>query len=222
MQAPRRPRELGEVRHRVRPRSHQVHLAAQDVDELGQLVEPIPSQPPSQARDAIAIVALPLGAGSLDGVHGAELDEREGPPAAADALLKEEDGTSGIELDGERDDGEQRQADEQPERPQPQAELPREGQAHARGLEVVGEHDAPGRERFEGELAGQALVGLDGAFDKDPARSGFEQEADRQLRPSAEPDDDSAGPISSTTLRASGLVPRISRRLPPCCRLRTP
>jgi len=65
---------------------------------------------------SLKLVALPLGAGSLDGVHSAELDEREGPPAAADALLKEENGTAGIELDGDRDDGEQRQADEQPER----------------------------------------------------------------------------------------------------------
>src|SRR5437870_1897430 len=51
VQAPRRPREGREVRHRMRPRAHEVHLAAQDVDELGQLVEPIPPQPAAQARD---------------------------------------------------------------------------------------------------------------------------------------------------------------------------
>ena len=190
MQAARRPVEHREVGHRVRPRPDQVHLAAQHVDELRQLVEAVAPQAAPQARDPLGVVGFPLGVVALDGMHGAELDELEGPPAAAHTLLDEEHGAARVELDGDRDQGEQRQAAHQGQRAQEQAEVPGERELQAGRLEVAGVHDAASRERLEGELAGQPLVRLDRALDVNSSRARLEQQTERQPQPAAQPDDD--------------------------------
>src|SRR5437773_1842111 len=69
-----------EIRDRMGPRPHEVHVAAEDVDELGQFVQPKSPEPFPDARDPIAVVLLPLGLGAARGVHGPELDQPEGQP----------------------------------------------------------------------------------------------------------------------------------------------
>src|SRR2546422_1258027 len=61
--------------------------------------------------------------------------------------------------------------------------------------EVAGEDDAARREGFEGELPGQALVGLGDVLDHDPARQRLDEPAEGQAPPSlVERDDDAIGP----------------------------
>src|SRR5262249_58518160 len=69
--------EQGQVRDGVRPRPDQVHVAAQDVDELRQLVEPEPPQPVADARDPILILLDPFRRRPDGAAPGAELDEPE-------------------------------------------------------------------------------------------------------------------------------------------------
>ena len=46
----------------MRPRTDQIHLALEDVDQLGQLVEPEAPQPFADSRDPVRVVLHPLGA----------------------------------------------------------------------------------------------------------------------------------------------------------------
>src|SRR5437763_517397 len=92
----------------------QAHLAYEDVQELWQLVERAPPQPPPHAGHArvfgdleeslLRLVAVPervlqrLGVGH----HGAELEHVEAPAVAPDAQLAEEHGPAAVELDRDR------------------------------------------------------------------------------------------------------------------------
>jgi hypothetical protein len=80
---------LGDLHGDGRPRADDGHLAAQDVDEVGQLVDRRPPQQRPDARDAaVAVVDGQAGAhllGARD--HRAELQDVERPAALADAAL---------------------------------------------------------------------------------------------------------------------------------------
>src|SRR5438876_1195091 len=89
------------------PRTHEVHVAPEDVDELGKLVQPKLPQPHPDARDPIAVVLLPLGLRPADRAHGAELDQLEGLPVQPHALLDEEHGTTRVELDQQHDEADE-------------------------------------------------------------------------------------------------------------------
>src|SRR5262249_58839997 len=86
-----------------------------DVPEVGQLVEPDPSQPFSRARDAVGVVARPLGYCLLRRAHRAELEEIERLPVSSDPLLDEEYRSARIELDQQRDEKEKRREKNQAE-----------------------------------------------------------------------------------------------------------
>ena len=193
MQAARGARELRQVRDGVRPRPHQVHLTLQDVEQLRQLVQAVAAQPFPQRRDPLGIVAFPFGMRAVDGMHRPELDETEGPSAASDALLDEEHGAPGVEPDGHRDDREHRQAHQQSQRGQRQAEHPCQDELPSPRLEVVGVHDAAGRQRLERELAGEPFERLDGALDVDSSGASFEQQDERQAHAGGQADDDPVG-----------------------------
>ena len=62
-------------------------------------------------------------------------------------------------------------------------------------MEVGREDDAAGRERLEGELPGQALVGVGSVLDQDSARPRLKERIERQASASLdERDDDPIGP----------------------------
>src|SRR5258708_24756165 len=98
----------GDVRRRVRPRPDEIHVPAQDVDKLWQLVEPEAAQPLPEPRDPLRVVPGPLRAVGGRRPHRPELHEPEGAAAGALAALDEEDRAGRVELDGERNDGEGR------------------------------------------------------------------------------------------------------------------
>ena len=116
----RAPVDAQHVAHRQRPRADEAHVAAQDVQELRQLVEAELARitPPTRVtRGSLRIlktgprrlVELLERRLALLGVghHRAELEEAEAPAAESDALLHEEHRAARVELD---DEGEQ-QAD---------------------------------------------------------------------------------------------------------------
>src|SRR5438445_8858369 len=59
-------------------------------------------------------------------------------------------------------------------------------------MEIGREDDAAGRERLQGKLPGQALVGLGGVLDKDSARPRLEERVERQASPTLGQRDDDA------------------------------
>src|SRR3989442_13374778 len=62
-------------------------------------------------------------------------------------------------------------------------------------MEIGREDDAAGRERLQGKLPGQALVGLGGVLDQDSARPRLEERVERQASPTLrQRDDDAIGP----------------------------
>ena len=100
-------------------------------------------------------------------MHCPELDQPECSTPPTDALLHEEHGAARVELDGHRDGREHRQEHQQSQRGQRQAEHPCQDELPSPRLEVVGVHDAAGRQRLERELAGEPFESLDGALDVD-------------------------------------------------------
>ena len=80
-----------EVAQRERARPDDAHVAAEDVEELGQLIERGGSQEMAQLGDALLVgqvhTVLVAGIG-----HGAELHEAKRLVALAHALLAEQDG----------------------------------------------------------------------------------------------------------------------------------
>ena len=93
-----------------RPRADDRHLAAQDVDQVRQLVEREAAQQAADAGDArIALEHVDAGAHRRRaGDHRAQLPELEGRAAATDAALAVEDRSAALQLDRERRQCEQR------------------------------------------------------------------------------------------------------------------
>src|SRR4029079_16079640 len=87
---------------RKRPRTHEAHVAEQDVEELRQLVEAGAAQEPAESRDPRVVVDLETGAVHLGqgeelvalllraDTHGAELQHAEGSPVEPAPLLGEQ------------------------------------------------------------------------------------------------------------------------------------
>ena len=123
MLGPVAPHEL----YLLRSRADDAHLTLQYVHELRQLVEAESSQHPPHVGDARIAFELEdrlrelvepdqllqhlIGAVA----HGAELVDLERDPAEAGTRLDEQQRPTAVELDRERDDREQRRADDQRE-----------------------------------------------------------------------------------------------------------
>ena len=100
-----------------RPRADQAHLAAQHVDELGQLVDAQGAQPAAERCDAgivpdledrpVGFVAAPRARPAAPGIglHGPELVAAKAPLAQPDAPGRIEHGAGRGELDRQSDDG---------------------------------------------------------------------------------------------------------------------
>lgn len=111
---------LGDLGGQGGPGTHHREVALQDVDELGHLVERGATQQATDARHARVVAHLEDGSGllverlqlgeALLGVreHAAELVHGELAPVLGDPPLHEEDrALRVVELDGDRDDGEE-------------------------------------------------------------------------------------------------------------------
>jgi hypothetical protein len=85
-------------------RSDEAHVAAEDIEELGKLVEFPPAQQAADAGEALVAdggdAGVPRGGGFE---HGAEFEDGEGLSVAPDALLQEEDGAAAGSADGDGD-----------------------------------------------------------------------------------------------------------------------
>ena len=116
------------VAHRERARADEAHLAAQDVQHLRDLVEREAAQERPDARDARVVLDLEeralglvatlelrlLGLGV--GAHRPELDHPELLLVQADSAVAVEDRPARVELDRERDQGPEREADDRDQR----------------------------------------------------------------------------------------------------------
>src|SRR5580765_1071270 len=80
-----------EVRDRMRPRAHEIHVATDDVDELGQLVETEFPEPFADPRDPVAVVVHPLRRGPVGHAHRPEFDQLEPLSVQAEAVLDEKE-----------------------------------------------------------------------------------------------------------------------------------
>src|SRR5207253_7448629 len=85
------------VGDRMRPRSYQVHVAADHIDKLGQFIESQSAQPSSNARDATEVVLDPFGGRTLDRLHRPELHELEWSTTFAEASLTEQNRAARVE-----------------------------------------------------------------------------------------------------------------------------
>src|SRR6185312_5309730 len=115
-------------RQRQRARADDAHLAAQDVEELRELVEREPPQELAHARHARVVLRLEEGAlrvvealhvgDALLGVgdHGAELEGVEDLALVAVALLREQDRPRRVELDQHADHEPERRGDGEQDR----------------------------------------------------------------------------------------------------------
>ena len=97
-----------EVRLWMRARADEVHLAAEDVDQLRQLVEAKAAQPLANPCDPVAVVAHPLRGRSVSRAHGPKLEQLQAPSAQADSIVDEKDWTRRVEFDGQHDERQQR------------------------------------------------------------------------------------------------------------------
>src|SRR5436309_11737492 len=79
----------GEVRGDLGTRADEGHVAAEDVHELRELVELPAPEPGADRRDACVRGSRDTRA-ARSVPHGAELEEREGPPATTDPPLAKE------------------------------------------------------------------------------------------------------------------------------------
>src|SRR5205823_1532714 len=123
-------RQLLEEARPDRARADEAHVAAQDVPELRDLVE-LSRPEPATEEGRLALRPLDelgpevrpesaLGAGP----ERPELDHREDPSAAADALAPVEDRPAAREEDAERDQRSERQREQQEERREQEIERP--------------------------------------------------------------------------------------------------
>src|SRR3989442_5635724 len=145
--------DLTRLVHRQWPRPHQAHLALEDIEELGELVEgKLPEEPagagaprvtrrledrPGPVVEVVDLVAHPLRV--LD--HGPELVHQEAPAVEPGALLAEDDRPAGGELDRERDGQEERERHDEEDRCAHDVERPLGGEdalARQGGREAVG------------------------------------------------------------------------------------
>ena len=91
--------------------AHQTHVAAQHVEQLGQLIEAPAAQQPAHGGDAGVVAAGLAQAGLVAGLHhphGAELKNAEAAAIEAVAVLQEEDRAGAGEFHGQGDHQQQR------------------------------------------------------------------------------------------------------------------
>ena len=136
------------VLHPQGPRADEAHLAAEDVPELGELVQAGAAQGAAQGREALGIgQQVPLGIAGAR--HGAELEHSEGLAVQAGAHLAEEDG--GAEPGAHEQGDQAHEGREADERRDGEGEIQEAFAAAA----VEGPHDRTSGGQAEGRAAGQ-------------------------------------------------------------------
>ena len=173
------PGEQVEVGHGVRPGTDEIDVTAQDVHELGQLVEAELAQPPAGPGDALVVVPGPLRGRPAGRMHGPELQELEPPPFQADALLDEQGRATRVEPDQQGDERHEGGGCDQPRRRDHDAERPRQDLMNP-GAGESGKGQGARRDRLDGDLAGEAFQDLDPVLDRDSPHTRLEKTLHRQ------------------------------------------
>src|SRR3954470_8291770 len=105
--------ELSELLDEVwtfRTRPNQAHVAAQDVEQLWELVQRRLPDDPTDGTDAVVVRDVPvrLGLRFVDWLQRPELHQLEGDAIAPDPLLSKEHSSARLHADGHGEEGEQR------------------------------------------------------------------------------------------------------------------
>jgi len=95
----------------IRTGSNEGHVAAQHVEQLGQLVQAGLAEQPSDRGDGMIAVYAPLGVGAVVNPHRAELESLDGPPGLSDSTLAEQDGAGAGETNQKSQGGHDRGED---------------------------------------------------------------------------------------------------------------
>lgn len=143
-------------------RADHAHLTLDDVPRLRQLIDTSLADEAPHARDAVVILGGPFGLAIALGVlpHGTKLHHLELFAMQSHAILRVEDRARGIQLDGERNEG---QADEEDNaEQQPAGEIQRALANAVKGAEWVrfkGQCHIPlAADVFDGHFAGELLI----------------------------------------------------------------
>ena len=148
------------VRDRVRTGTDEVHVPAQDVPELGQLIEVELSKPPAEWSDAIFVVPLPFRGGGLLAAHGAELQQPERPTVQPHTLLDEQHGTSVGHVDGQSDERHHRESRQQRHGGHDGAHAPLHRTVETVAQTRMRDQQMQRSSLIEEDLAGQPLIGF--------------------------------------------------------------
>src|ERR1019366_9044422 len=153
------------------------HLAFEDVEELGQLVEADGAKKAADFGDAGIVLLCPYGAGGEFGVdaHGTELVHGEERAIETDAGLAVEHGSGGGEADGEGGEQNKRGAEDNGDDGHEHIRNPLVEQVLTAWPQLAGEDELGGADFPEAD----ALVGIGGFFDDVSGEAEFEQFADR-------------------------------------------
>jgi hypothetical protein len=122
----------------MRPRTYQIHVASQNVDQLRELIQAILPQPIPYPRDAIAVVTDPLRRGAIGRTHRTKLEQPEMSPPLTGAFLDEEHRAGRIQFDGQSDQAAERREDEESDCRSDQTRQVAERQIEMAFLEVPG------------------------------------------------------------------------------------
>jgi hypothetical protein len=99
-----------QISHEQRPRADDTHVAAQHIEQLGQLVDRCRSQPSAERREtAVVGQQIPLGVALVD--HAAKFQQPEWPIVETGANLSKKHGMSEARANQHGDDEQQRNPD---------------------------------------------------------------------------------------------------------------
>src|SRR6266851_5282703 len=155
-------------------RADQIHVATDDIDELRQLIESKSAQPRSDPGDAVEIVLSPFRDRVLNRLHGSEFDEMEGSRSPSQPCLAEQDWTTGIQFDGQRNEGQERCKHQQSDQRNAEAQRSLRGFQDPALSESLGGNQLAWCDGLDGQFSAEALVGVRDVFNDDSVQLEFE------------------------------------------------
>src|SRR5262245_50463261 len=191
--------ELFDEDRSLRPRPDQTHLAANDVDQLWQFIDPQFANPPADASHARIALDGPNRAVRFGVyVHRAKLDDPKYGVMESDPLLQVEGGAARIEFDSQRSQQHQRRRQQSDDYRQRNVQQAARAPVEARPARGVGEDQLPETQPLAADLAGQPFVKGVGLIHRNAvAHFQFEKQIERQSPPPVrQRNDDSVGAIS--------------------------
>ena len=159
----------------MRPRTHEVHVTTDDIDQLRQLIESKSPQPASYPGDAFEIVLTPFRRRAIDVTHGSKLDQLEGSHPLSETSLPEQHATSGIELDGQGDDSQNRREYHDQDQRRDEAQYPLRRLEDPRLPELLRGDELACRNALNGQLTAEVFVSVGNFLNNDSIQLEFEK-----------------------------------------------